>query len=149
MPIEIKMVNRALTLTWTNEDQTTEASWKIRPDLQETEKLAVLRRALTFMESQLGIVSTPVIMSRAPGSTSPTAPATGATTDAPREAPQGLLLPTMSPAQLSDRPSDGGPPVGSMSQKFWEGMPTTVTPDLAAPGRGGWEMMPPEEGGAW
>jgi hypothetical protein len=59
--------------------------------------------------------------------------------------PSVAPVPMTSLMSLSDRPSDGGPPQGSMDAKFWESMPTLQVPGhLANPQAGGWELDPGE-----
>lgn len=144
MPIKVSVRNKVMTLTWSNEDQTMEAAWRLTPEASDEEIVSTLKRAMTFIDSQMPGQESPsdldgfdLIMRR-------DASATTATTSAPTSpATDAIRIPMTSPAALSDRPADGGPPQGGFS---WDAMPTTsIPPELAANPEHGWEMMPPEE----
>lgn len=132
MPIKVKTLKGNTTISWTNEDQTTAASWTIKQGATEAEAWETLTKATVFIGKQIGTMGEPTT----PTATAPRATASGSSQSATTPA---LQLPTMSPMSLSDKPSDGGPPTGSMDSKFWETMPTAEVPGHLA---GDWQMDP-------
>lgn len=141
MPLTVKNLKGNTKITWTNEDQTTEASWTIKGEATEEEAWEILTKATVFIGKQLGAMPESIATT---SSTNRPAPATTATASATPVSPpptSGLIL---GGGSFSDRPSDGGPPTGSMGTKFWESMPTSSVPAHLAGGEAGWEMDPGE-----
>lgn len=146
MPLKIQTVKGVTTLKWTSRDETQSAEFRILPSMTEEEKINSLIRAAAFIGKQAGLMPE----TATPGSsTSPAASATTATTSGAITIPPAVaalssptpMPPTLNSRTFSDRPSDGGPPQGSMDGKFWESMPTATVPGhLSTPQGGGWEM---------
>lgn len=140
MPITAKVVNKTLVLTWASEDQTTEASFKIPPTASDEETLAMLTKAVRFMRAQMPTTDTATDAEQwTPTTMTPVATAS-TVTPPPSDA---IRIPMLSPAAMSDKPSDGGPPRDGFN---WGDLPTTtIPPQLAANPEHGWEMIPPGE----
>lgn len=142
MALTMKTVKGVVTLTWTT--PTMEASWKVRPQMEEAEILDTLERVVRFVRTQNGEPTFPVRYPDAPGAPSAMTPGIPLPQPTPAPGPSTApRVPMMPPASLSDRPSDGGRPG---NQEFWESMPTLAVPEhLARESSGGWEMIPPGE----
>src|SRR5262249_801742 len=151
MPLKVTVRNKILTLTYKNDKETAEASFRIHPDATDEEILATVRRFLTFAEAQMGIRSIPMLTLPEAQDTGRTVPATGPTplsataiaaSPSPVAGTDNLpRLQMMPPASLSGTPSDGGP-AKDMNEEFWKGMPTLQVPGELASGAMGWEMDP-------
>lgn len=160
MPLKVSSNTKGTWITWETPDESLSATFRIRPEMPEDEMLGVLVKATTFIANQMGIMASQIaelelaIMgsgaSPAENRTPNPAMTTGMTSlqatpnPGPSTAdPNALRVPMMSPASLSDKPSDGGP---ANDHFGWSSMPTTsVPPELADPKAGGWELIPPGE----
>lgn len=153
MPLKLKTTNGMMTLTWIKDDQTAEAAWRIPKDATDEEVISLLRRALSHIQNQSEAPTVlfdadafDLTMRKDVSATTATTSASTRTTSAPTT-DGAIHIPMGPPASLSDKPSDGGPPQGSMGSQFWESMPTKEVPGQLAME---WEMAPPEEmGGGW
>lgn len=137
MPLTVKNLKGNTKITWTNQDQTTEASWTIKGEATEQEAWEILTKATVFIGKQLGAM--PEGVTTTPSTNRPALATSATTSDTPAtpSSTSGLILGSGS---FSDLPSDGGPPTGSMDAKFWESMPTNSVPPRLASGEAGWEM---------
>lgn len=150
MPLKLKTTNGMMTLTWIKDDATAEASWRIPKDATDEQVVSLLRQALSHIQNQgqqtvlFDVDGFDLTMRRDASATTATTSGSSGTTPATDGA---VHIPMGPPASLSDRPSDGGPPQGSMGSQFWESMPTKEVPgQLAAD----WQMIAPEEtGNGW
>lgn len=152
MPLKLKTTNGMMTLTWIKDDATAEASWRIPKDATDEQVVSLLRQALSHIQNQgqqmvlFDVDGFDLTMRKDASATTGASPASSRTASTPTT--DGTIrIPMGPPASLSDKPSDGGPPQGSMGSQFWESMPTKEVPgQLAAE----WEMAPPEEmGSGW
>lgn len=132
MPIKVRTLKGNTTISWSNEDQTTAASWTIKKESTEFEAWETLTKATVFIGRQIGQMpdTTTLPMTK----TASAMPAGSAVTSPPGTlSPEARIL--MTP--MNDGAPAGGAPVTGFGEKFWEGMPTTVVPGNLAPS---WEM---------
>lgn len=141
MPLTVRNLKGNTKITWTNEDQTTEASWTIKKEMPETEAWEILTKATVFIGKQLGAMPEGIATTSSTNRPVPAITAMASDTPASPLPTSGLILGSGS---FSDRPSDGGPPTGSMDTKFWESMPTNSVPARLASSEAAWEMDPGE-----
>lgn len=144
MPLTVRSLKGNTKITWTNQSQTTEASWTIKKEMSEKEAWEILTKATVFIGKQLGAMpeETPSPTSLTAKTASATGATTAGTSPTPSPSPTSALI--LGSGSFSDKPSDGGPPRGSMDTKFWESMPTDSVPARLAGGEAGWEMDPGE-----
>lgn len=129
MPIKVRTLKGNTTISWTNESQTTAASWTIKGEATEAEAWEILTKATVFIGRQLGQIPE----TTAPAPATSVTPATATNAAQPAAPAAGKILMTPS---LSDAPA-GGAPAKGYDEKFWEAMPTMQVPGHLAPT---WEM---------
>lgn len=148
MPLKVSSNNKGTWITWETPDESVSSTFRIKPEDDDEKVLAILFKATRFIAAQMGAMAVEIAelemeirggaptdasaMRSTPRTATTAAPATAVDPNAPR-------IPMMSPASLSDKPSDGGP----VNPEFgWASMPTNAIPEPLA---GQWEMIPPGE----
>lgn len=158
MTLKVSSNSTGVWITWEMPDESMSATFRIKTKSSDQEILKTLVKATTFIASQMNLVDQEIAelesAIRGSGASGTFGPTTDSTSSAHQtqaatqgasstpSVPSGERI-VMTPAALSDRPSDGGP----VSPNFgWSSMPTTSVPkNLTTEQGGGWEMIPPGE----
>lgn len=143
MPLKVSSNNKGVWITWESPDESQSATFRIKPEMDEAEMLAMLVKATTFIAKQMGEISQQIAeleMELLGGTTpSPASSVKPASIPTPPGAPR---IQMMSPASLSDAPA-GGAPV----HFGWGETPPRASGGPQVPGHlaGEWELIPPGE----
>ena len=148
MPLKISSNTKGTWITWETPDESLSATFRIKPEMDDSEILKTLVKATVFisrqmgeMEAEISLLEAEIFGAAAAPQSSPASPGHGTAASVSEghvpSAATRIAMPD--PAKLSDRPSDGGP----VNSHFgWGSAPTQQVPARLA---GEWELIPPGE----